>query len=108
MHALNTSTYRPATVDAKTTSSPSRTNGQTFSEEQAKADVVFSYYNGLLGNAFMCQHRIDLAQLNLPQLNLQDLMVPFTADEVARIARESPSDRAPGTDGFTRAFYKAA
>jgi hypothetical protein len=56
----------------------------------------------------MCQHRIDLAQLNLPQLNLQDLMVPFTADEVARIARESPSDRAPGTDGFTRAFYKAA
>lgn len=36
-------------------------NGQTFSEEEAKADIVFSYYNELLGSAFVRQHRIDLS-----------------------------------------------
>jgi hypothetical protein len=25
-------------------------DGQTFSEEEAKADVIFSYYNSLLGS----------------------------------------------------------
>lgn len=29
-------------------------------------------------------------------------------DEVARIVRDSPSDRAPGPNDFTGAFYKAA
>jgi hypothetical protein len=72
-------------------------DGQTFSEQDAKADIVFSYYNGLLGSAFTRQHRIDLSQLDIPQLGLSEL--------VARIVRESPADRAPGPDGFNRAFF---
>jgi hypothetical protein len=34
-------------------------------------------------------------------------VVPFTADEVTCIVQESPSDRVPGPDGFSGAFYKA-
>lgn len=45
-------------------------NSQTFSEDEAKADVVFSYYNDLLGTAFVRRHCIDLAQLNLPHFDL--------------------------------------
>jgi hypothetical protein len=41
-------------------------NGQTFSEEEAKAGIVYSYYNGLMGTAFQRHHRIDLPQLDLP------------------------------------------
>ena len=37
-------------------------NGQTFSEEEAKANIVFDYYNALLGTPFTRQHRIDLSQ----------------------------------------------
>jgi hypothetical protein len=83
-------------------------NGQTFSEEEAKADIVFSYYNELLGSAFVRQHRIDLSQLQIPQLDLSELVVPFSPEEVARIVRESPADRAPGPDGFNGAFFRAA
>ena len=36
-------------------------NGQTFSEEEAKANIVFDYYNALLGTPFTRQHRIDLS-----------------------------------------------
>lgn len=83
-------------------------NGQTFSEEEAKAGIVFDYYNEFLGKAFISQHRIDVAALGLPRLDLQELAARFTMDEVVRIVRETPSDRAPGPDGFSGAFYKAA
>jgi hypothetical protein len=32
-------------------------------------------------------------------------VTPFTPEEVARIVQDSPSDRAPGPDGFSGAFY---
>ena len=34
--------------------------------------------------------------------------MPFTEAEVAKIVQESPPDRAPGPDGFTGRFYRAA
>jgi hypothetical protein len=46
--------------------------------------------------------------LDIPQLNLSDQVAPFSAEEVARIVRESPADRAPGPVGFNGAFFKAA
>ncbi|WVZ82473.1 hypothetical protein U9M48_029730 [Paspalum notatum var. saurae] len=82
--------------------------GQTFSDEQAKAGIVHSYYSDLLGTPFPRQQRIDLTRLDLPTLVLGELVVPFTMEEVTRIVHETPSDRAPGPDGFTGAFYKAA
>lgn len=69
---------------------------------------MFSYYNDLLSKAFSRQHRIDLAPLDLPRLDLSDQVTPFTAEEVARIVWETQADRAPGPDGFSGAFYKAA
>lgn len=59
-------------------------NGHTFTEEQAKANIVFSYYNDLLGAPFARTHRIDFSQLGLPMLDLSDLVAPFSADEVAK------------------------
>jgi hypothetical protein len=81
-------------------------NGQTFSEEEAKADIICSYYNDLLGKAFSRSHRIDLGQLALPRLDLSDQITLFTAKEVAMIVRETPADRVPGLDGFSGTFYK--
>lgn len=63
--------------------------------------------HALLGTAFIRNHRIDLSPLGLPRLDLSDQVQPFTADEVARIIKESPTDRAPGPDGLNGAFYKA-
>lgn len=83
-------------------------NGQSFSEEEAKVDLVFEYYNSLLGTPFSRTHRIDIDQLGLPRLNLSDQSARFTADEIASTIRGSPSNRAPGPDGFGISFYRVA
>lgn len=66
--------------------------------------MVFSYYNGILGAPFLRHHRINLALLDLPRLDLPVLAEPFSDAEIARVVRELPVDRAPGPDGFTGAL----
>lgn len=82
-------------------------NGETFTEEEAKADLVFSYYNGLLGTPFTRTQRINLGLLGLPQLDLSEQAAHFTAAEIAHAIKESPANRAPGPDGFVISFYRA-
>lgn len=38
-------------------------DNQTFTEEHAKVNIVYDYYNGLLGTPFVKQHRLDLVAL---------------------------------------------
>lgn len=82
--------------------------GQNFTEKEAKAGVVFNYYNDLIGSPFDRWHRFDLDALGLPRLDLSDQAAPFTDEKVTRIVHETPSDRALGPDGFSGAFYKVA
>lgn len=83
-------------------------NGVTFTEDDAKEEVIYDYYNAILGTAFVRSHCIVLDQLQLPRLDLDDLACPFTKEEIARAVKDSPSDRAPGPDGFGAGFLKAA
>lgn len=83
-------------------------NGVTFTAEEAKADLVFSYYNDIIGKPLLLMHRINLRRLPLPSLDLDDQVRPFTADELLSIVRETNPDRTPGPDGFTGGFFKAA
>lgn len=83
-------------------------DGQTFSEEEAKAGIVFQFYDNLLGTPFTRLHRINLALLHLPTVDLEHLVIPFTTEEISRVVLDSPSDRAPGPDGFSGAFFKVA
>jgi len=83
-------------------------NGQTFTEDEAKAGIVHSYSKDLLGTPFQRAHRIDLSQLDLPRADLSELALAFSAAEVAKIVQASPTDRAPRPDGFTAGFLKAA
>lgn len=81
--------------------------GNWFSAEDAKADVIFSYYNGILGTPFQRQHAIHLDDL-LPQLDLTGIDACFSEEEIWATVKELPVDRAPGPDGFTGLFYRAA
>ena len=82
--------------------------GQTFTEEEAKAGIIHGDYNDLLGKLFSRTHRMDLSLLNLPTPDLKDQARPFTAEEIAAAVHDTPSDRAPGPDGFTTAFFKSS
>lgn len=82
--------------------------GCTFTTEEAKSGVAFEYYDGLLGTRFRRLHRTDLQRLDLPCIDLDGLVIPFSEEEIAKIVQDTPLDRAPGPDGFTGRFYRAA
>jgi hypothetical protein len=82
--------------------------GRTFTTVEAKSEAIFDYYDAILGTRFRCLNRIDLDRLDLPRLDLEVLATPFTEAEVAKIVQECPPDRAPGPNGFTGRFYRAA
>lgn len=81
--------------------------GVWFSAEEAKEDLIYNYYNAILGTPFQRQHSIHLDEL-LSQLDLSGIDACFSEEEIWATVRELPPDRAPGPDGFSGRFYKAA
>jgi hypothetical protein len=82
--------------------------GALFSTDEAKSGAVFDYFNRVFGNHFQRSHSIDLERLDLPRLDLSTLAAEFSDGEIMHAVLETPVDRAPGPDGFTGRFYRAA
>lgn len=78
-----------------------------FTQEE-KAQVFYDHFVDVLGFEEDRSSTINLAALGVPALEMHDLTRPFTEQEVWEVIKEMPADRAPGPDGFTGAFYKAA
>jgi hypothetical protein len=77
-------------------------------EQEEKKEAVWDFYNSLLGHA---QHRsltLDLQNFHRPAADLSDLDQIIAEEEVWGTIRAMPSDKAPGPDGYTGRFYKAA
>lgn len=51
---------------------------------------------------------LDFVALGIQAIDLCEQQAQFSADEVWTVIKKMPSDWAPGPDGFTGAFYKAA
>lgn len=71
-------------------------------------EMLFNYFDDVLGTEHDRQHAIILEQLGLLPQTFPHLDDPFTEEEIWATIREMPSDKAPGPDGFSMAFYKAA
>jgi lambda repressor-like predicted transcriptional regulator len=56
--------------------------GQSITAEEAKADLIYEYYNDILGKPFTRMHGINLQQLGIPQLELERLGDCFTEAEI--------------------------
>jgi hypothetical protein len=82
-------------------------DGTWFSEEDAKADVIYGYFNDILGKPFSRDYTLELHDL-LPQIDLSGIDSCFSEEEIWATISDLPSDRAPGSDGFTGLFYKVA
>jgi hypothetical protein len=50
------------------------------------------------------QMLFDLNQI-MEQHDLQELVVPFSTEELDAVARELPNHKAPGPDGFNGYFF---
>jgi hypothetical protein len=83
-------------------------NGSIAVNHNEKEDMLYDFYNGLIGTEFGREHDIDLEAIGLPSLDLHELEVPFTMEEVWAAVKELPCDKAPGPDGFSGRFYQTA
>jgi hypothetical protein len=76
--------------------------------EHSKAAALYEFYNNLLGVSAQRSSTINLDLVNLQQLEMSSLAEQFTEEEVLRVIRALPSNKALGPDGFIARFLQLA
>jgi hypothetical protein len=71
-------------------------------------EVVWNFYNGLLGTASQRELTLDLHAFHRPPIDLSELEEDITEEEVRSATNVLPSDKAPGQMVLRVIFYKIA
>jgi hypothetical protein len=82
------------------------TDDQVLTDHVEMAEAAYLHFDALLGTAVAREHTLDLHHLIEAQ-DLQELDMPFSADEVWNAVKRLPARKAPGPDGFTAEFVRA-
>ena len=73
-----------------------------------KEEVAFQYFKNLLGSHSAREQALNWSFLGYEASDLSDLETPFSEDEINKVIRAIPSQKAPGPDGYIGLFYKNA
>jgi hypothetical protein len=79
-------------------------DGNVLVTEEAKADVVYTFFDEVLATSPQRSHIIDLSCLKLLARQFLGLTERFTEEEVLRVIQSLPLDKATSPDGFTSRF----
>lgn len=71
-----------------------------------KARILLDRFKGIMGTPFLCTNTLNWEALGMPSVDLAQLDVPFSEQELRDAVTEIHGEKAPGPDGFTGAFYK--
>ena len=71
-----------------------------------KEKVIADYFSGHLGSVTQRSSTFNWVALGYVPRDLSMLEAPFTQEEIKDTITSIPSDKAPGPDGFTGAFFK--
>jgi hypothetical protein len=71
-------------------------------------ELSYDHMSKIIGTDVPCTQRFDWSQLGLPVANLSELDAAFTLEELKAAVFYTPSDKAPGPDGFSAGFFKAS
>lgn len=74
---------------------------------EEKVNIIQDHFATIMGPTGQRSQDVNWDSINLPSLDLSSLAEPFTEEEIKHAILDIPSDKAPGPDGFTGAFYKA-
>jgi mannosylglycoprotein endo-beta-mannosidase len=85
-----------------------RVGDRIFTDQSEKEESFFQSYSALLGEVRNRVSTVDLDNLGFQRFELDDLEAMFTTEEVWKVIRDMPSERAPGPDGFIGLFYQKA
>ena len=82
-------------------------NGGWVTAHDDKASVVLDHFTRTLGQPPPRQIDLNWEALNTGSMDLDDLALPFSEDEIKIAIEDMPKDKAPGPDGFTTAFFSS-
>jgi hypothetical protein len=68
--------------------------------------ILWESFKERLGQNEFCNMHFDLNSLLVPIENLEDLILPFSNDEIDEVVNNLKSDKSPGPDGFNTDFMK--
>jgi hypothetical protein len=71
-----------------------------------KENVITDYFSNHLGSVTQRSSTFNWSALGYVPRDLSMLEAPFTQEEIKDTITSMPSDKAPGPDGFTSAFFK--
>jgi hypothetical protein len=75
-------------------------------EHSEKEQVVYNHFHAIMRKGVTRTHDFNWEVLYFDRPDLQSLSDPFTEEEVKQAINQMPSDKAPGPDGYTGAFFK--
>ncbi|KAM0909823.1 hypothetical protein ACQ4PT_014549 [Festuca glaucescens] len=78
----------------------------SYTEQQDKEEAVWKFFHDMLGQARPRKHSINLEALGIIPVDLTDQELPISPEEVRAAITDLPSDKAPGSDGYTALFFK--
>ena len=76
------------------------------SDHEGKAALLWTTYRNRMGVSLNPEMRFDLEHLIQVNFDFSILILPISNEEVDRIVKLMPSDKAPGPDGFNGCFHK--
>ena len=82
-------------------------NNGWVTDHNAKDKIIHSHFKGIAKRGPSRNNDINWDILPVPDCDLQDLDDAITEEEVKASVFGMPSDKAPGPDGFTGAFFKS-
>jgi hypothetical protein len=86
-----------------------KSGDRTATNGEDKLALAREYFMNIMGSVPTRRRLLNLERLNLHRLSADEaraLEAPFSREEVRKVIMDMPSDKAPGPDGFSGAFFK--
>jgi exonuclease III len=81
-------------------------NGGWVTDHSRKEEILHSHFSSSMGVGQTRKRDLNWESLNFGNVALEGIDEPFTEEEVFKAISQMPTDKAPGPDGFTGAFFK--
>jgi hypothetical protein len=81
-------------------------NGGWVTDHEQKEEAIHGHFTSTMGRGLPREQDLNWANLNFGNASMEGIDAPFLEDEVHAAICQLPSDKAPGPDGFTGAFFK--
>jgi exonuclease III len=81
-------------------------NNGWVTEHAQKKEIIHSHFEAVIKKGPPRSYNINWSSIPTTQCDLSELDAPFTEEEVKLAVDNTASDKAPGPDGFTGAFFK--